>query len=311
MVKRYDNKTRPKPKQRPPEFGGKPRVDRVMQSRADVPLAKPERKPAPKGTQGPHGPRPQTHWDVVADSYDQLVGDRGSEYHQKVVLPGVRRLLEISPGKKILDVACGQGVVTRALFEKGAQVVGIDAARKLLSLAEQRSDPSIRYIPGDVRDLPTTPGIEEGAYGGVSVVLAIQDIHPLPPLFEGLSYVLKPGGHVVIVMMHPAFRGPKATSWGWEGHDVQFRRVDRYLIPRKEPIVSHPGQKTGEYTWSFHRPIETYINGLAKVGLLTDRLEEWASHKVSGPGPRAKAENTAREEIPMFMAIRAVKIPTP
>ena len=35
--------------------------------------------------------------------------------------------------------------------------------------------------------------------------------------------------------------------------------------------------------------------------------EEGPSHKTSQPGPRAAAENTARKEIPMFMAIRAVK----
>ena len=37
-------------------------------------------------------------------------------------------------------------------------------------------------------------------------------------------------------------------------------------------------------------------------------LEEWASHKNSEPGARAAAENTARKEIPMFMAIRGVRV---
>jgi hypothetical protein len=42
--------------------------------------------------------------------------------------------------------------------------------------------------------------------------------------------------------------------------------------------------------------------------LLIDALEEWPSHKTSTSGPRAAAENTARKEIPMFLALRAVKI---
>jgi hypothetical protein len=37
-------------------------------------------------------------------------------------------------------------------------------------------------------------------------------------------------------------------------------------------------------------------------------MEEWPSHKTSTSGPRAAAENTARKEIPMFMAIRAVRV---
>jgi hypothetical protein len=42
-------------------------------------------------------------------------------------------------------------------------------------------------------------------------------------------------------------------------------------------------------------------------------MEEWPSHKTSTSGPRAAAENVARKEIPMFLAIRALKLlaPTP
>jgi hypothetical protein len=109
-------------------------------------------------------------------------------------------------------------------------------------------------------------------------------------------------------MMHPAFRGPKETRWGWdEAERAQFRRVDRYLLPRKSPIVTHPGKSADVYTWTFHRPIGAYVKALRNAGLLVDALEEWPSHKTSGPGPRAAAENQARKEIPMFLAVRAVK----
>jgi hypothetical protein len=42
-----------------------------------------------------------------------------------------------------------------------------------------------------------------------------------------------------------------------------------------------------------------------------DALEEWPSHKTSTSGPRAPAENVARKEIPMFLAVRAVKVMPP
>jgi hypothetical protein len=110
-------------------------------------------------------------------------------------------------------------------------------------------------------------------------------------------------------MMHPAFRSPKETSWGWDEKEaVQYRRVDKYLLPRKHPIVTHPGKKTGEYTWTFHKPLQDYVHALAQAGLYVNALEEWPSHKTSTSGPRAAAENTARKEIPMFLAIRAVKV---
>ena len=45
----------------------------------------------------------------MAEWYDRLVGDEGSEYHREVVLPGVVRLLALPRGASVVDVACGQG----------------------------------------------------------------------------------------------------------------------------------------------------------------------------------------------------------
>jgi ubiquinone/menaquinone biosynthesis C-methylase UbiE len=281
-MKRYDPTTRPKPKPRPTE-----------RPNAKAPLRAP------------------TDWNGVADWYDMLVGDEGSEYHREVVLPGVLRVLRIGPGERVLDVACGQGVLCRLLHEKKAQVVGVDSATKLIELARRRSEPGITYLRGDARQLKETPGLAAGSFDAATSVLAIQNIDPIGPVFEGVSWSLRAGGRFLIVMSHPVFRSPKATSWGWEGMEVQYRRVDRYLLPRREPIVAHPGRKDNQYTWTFHRPIQTYVRELAKVGLLVNAIEEWPSqwpsHKRSQPGPRARAENAARSEIPMFMAIRAIK----
>src|SRR5688572_25162258 len=93
----------------------------------------------------------QTDWNNVAKWYDDLVGEGGSEYHREVVLPGVMRLLAPQPGEKILDIACGQGVLARLLHERGASVTGIDASRALVAAARERSDPSIRFEVGDAR----------------------------------------------------------------------------------------------------------------------------------------------------------------
>ncbi len=134
-------------------------------------------------------------------------------------------------------------------------------------------------------------------------------MHPIRPVFESIRRVLRPWGRLVIVMMHPAFRGPKETSWGWDDEaKVQYRRVDRYLVPRKTPIVAHPGSAPGVYTWSFHKPLELYFKALRQAGMLVDALEEWPSHKTSDSGPRAPAENVARKEIPMFLALRALRV---
>lgn len=245
-----------------------------------------------------------TDWSDVASWYDALVGEAGSEYHRHVVLPGVLRLLDARPEQKVLDVACGEGVLCRLLSEKGVQTTGVDAARDLIASARKKGPGDYRV--GDARDLAALP---EAAFDAAACVLAIQNIHPIRPVFDSVARCLKPLGRFVVVMMHPAFRGAKESHWGWDAEaKVQYRRVDRYLIPRKSPIVAHPGQKESEYTWTFHKPIEAYVKAARQAGLLIDALEEWPSHKTSGPGPRQAAENQSRKEIPMFLAIRCVKV---
>ncbi|MFT3788029.1 MAG: class I SAM-dependent methyltransferase [Tepidisphaeraceae bacterium] len=242
----------------------------------------------------------------MADWYDDLVGSEGSEYHREVVLPGTLRLLGDVAGKAVLDVACGQGVLCRQLHERKATVVGVDGAAPLIDAARKHGPAEIKYLVGDARELLSLRALEHGSFDAVTCLLAIQNIHPIAPVFSAVSKLLKPGGRFILVMMHPHFRGPKETHWGWEPDgSVQYRRVDRYLVPRKSPIVTSPGKRDGRYTWTFHKPLEEYVKNLARADLWIDALEEWPSHKTSQPGPRAAAENTARKEIPLFMAIRS------
>jgi hypothetical protein len=109
-------------------------------------------------------------------------------------------------------------------------------------------------------------------------------------------------------MNHPAFRVMKKSSWGWdEEKKIQYRRVEEYLSESKERIQMHPGDRPKEYTISFHRPLQYYFKSLNKSGFSVDKLEEWNSHKKSQPGPRAKAEDRARKEIPIFLFLEARK----
>jgi ubiquinone/menaquinone biosynthesis C-methylase UbiE len=251
-------------------------------------------------------PAIQTDWDDFAQWYDQLVGPAGSEYQQRIIIPGVLRLLGSTAGAAVVDVACGQGVLCRALAARGVEATGVDASRKLIDIAKGHGPPGIRYHVGDAQNLSFLP---PGRFDGAACALAIQNIAAPAAVFTTVATVLKPLGRFVLVMMHPCFRGAKDTAWGWdEKAGVQYRRIDRYLLPRKTPIVMHPGADPKQYTWTFHRPLESYVKWLRNAGLLIDAMEEWPGHKTS-TGARAAAENTARKEIPLFLAVRAIKSP--
>lgn len=250
-------------------------------------------------------------WDHVAAWYDELIDRRRSDHHDEVIHPGAARLLGAEPGVRILDVACGQGELARVLAQKGADVVGVDASPALIEMARERSPERLEFAIADAR---TLEGIEPASFDGAACVLALMNIDPIEPMLARLNEVLRPGGRAVFVVMHPAFRVPKASGWAWgehEGQTVQRRLIERYLTPSAAPIVMNPGGASkGERTittTSHHRPIGAIVAAIAGAGLVVDAMEEWASSRVSEPGPRADAENTARAEIPMFLAIRAIK----
>src|SRR5471030_1333159 len=81
------------------------------------------------------------------DAYETFMG-RWSEQLARPFLS----FADIAPGGRVLDVACGTGVLTKALAETGAQVIGIDASEEYLAGARRhRPHPNIAYEQGDIR----------------------------------------------------------------------------------------------------------------------------------------------------------------
>lgn len=240
--------------------------------------------------------------------YDAVVGEGGSQYQEQLIFPGALRLLSLKRGEQLLDVACGQGAFVRLTAQAGAAVTGVDLSPELIRLAKERSKAvAARFMVGDARSLGER--LKGVTFDAAVCLLAIQNMEPIEPVCAGLSVLLKPRGRLVLVLNHPAFRIPRQSEWGWdEARKIAYRRVDRYLSPLEIPIQTHPGSRPGMTTWSFHRPLQSYVMALTEAGFVINALEEWASQRTSQPGPRARAENRARAEFPLFLALRAVKL---
>jgi SAM-dependent methyltransferase len=69
----------------------------------------------------------------------------------------ILRKLEVGPGTRLLDVACGSGYAARLAALKGAEVAGIDAAAPLIEIARLRS-PESDFRVGDMFALPFNDG---------------------------------------------------------------------------------------------------------------------------------------------------------
>lgn len=254
-----------------------------------------------------------TSWNKVANWYDELLKNDDS-YQAKVVLPNLLRFLNIKKGEKIFDLACGQGYFSNVFAHEGAEVVASDLSKNLIETAKKNYNPVSFGQNGGTISFYVAPAhraqfLKDNSIETIVVVLAIQNIENVNDVFVECKRVLKKNGRMILVINHPSFRIPQASDWFF-ANGIQSRIINKYMSESKIYIDMTPGEKNPKKkikTISFHRPLQYYVKLLSKNNFVITRLEEWISHKQSGVGPRQKAEDQARKEIPMFMCLEVSK----
>lgn len=246
----------------------------------------------------------KTSWGNEAEWYaDHLEG--GDTYHAKVILPNLLRIITPAKGLSVMEIGCGEGFFARAFAKEGAAVIASDIGKELIAVAKEKAG-GPQYHVSPAEDLTWVKAKSQDV---VVAVLTLQNMERIEPVFKEVARVLTHSGRFIFVINHPAFRIPKASAWGFDAEEMtQYRRLDAYLSARREKIDMHPGKSTARsVTYSFHRSLQDYMKALRASGFVITRLEEWISHKTSEPGPRAKAENIARKEFPLFMALEVMR----
>lgn len=249
----------------------------------------------------------KTSWEGDSKWYKESTSGSGNYFHEHVVIPGARKLLELNAKSKLLDLGCGSGVLGRAI-SKEVTYIGIDVAPSLIEQAAREDHGALHtYMVADV----SRPLQIETDFTHAALILSLQNMKDPFSVFQNAAAHLVPGGIMVMVLNHPCFRIPRQSSWGIdEINKLQYRRINRYLSPLEIPITMHPGKQNSTVTWSYHFPLSDYAAMLKTNGFVIDTIEEWASDRKSA-GSSAKMENRTRREIPLFLAIRTIKYRSP
>lgn len=105
--------------------------------------------------------------------------------------------LDIS-NKKVLDVGCGGGILSEALYEKGADVTGIDAAGPGINIAKihaEQNNKTITYYENTAEEL------YEKCKKNYDVVTCLEVLEHVPDpamLVSTCLKLLKPNGHLFL-----------------------------------------------------------------------------------------------------------------
>ena len=75
----------------------------------------------------------------------------------------------------------------------------------------------------------------------MSFLLSVQDMDPLEAVIGEAARALRPGGRLVLFMVHPCFRVPRQSGWGYDpARKLPVRRIDRYLTRWPCPWARRP-----------------------------------------------------------------------
>ena len=148
-----------------------------------------------------HASRVREMFATIAGRYDllnHLLSARVDSRWRRVVVEKLFRNLG-SGSLKILDVACGTGDLSLALFETGgARVFGADFCRPMLEVAARKvatCQPAIPLIEGDALHLPFV----DGAFDAVTIGFGLRNLANVQAGLNELFRVLKPGGRVAVL----------------------------------------------------------------------------------------------------------------
>jgi SAM-dependent methyltransferase len=207
-------------------------------------------------------------WEPQAAAWAALTRSGWNPYERW--LPPFLELVP-APGRRTLDVGCGEGTVARALTALGHAVVGLDVSPRLVALARD-AVPDAEFVAGDATALP----FEDGAFDLVLAVNVLMNVEDLDAGVAEAARVLGPGGRLCVSIVHPVF------SAG-----------DAYLEPR---VYEERHERDGVtlVLRNAHRPLEAYSRALEHAGFLVEALRE----------PRLDGRFALT---PMFLFLRAVK----
>lgn len=144
-------------------------------------------------------------WKTFFDQdYLNLWGQMFSEEDNRKQAGDLWSMLDLEPGRRIMDAPCGWGRLSRPLACLGADVLGVDQSDTLLALAEgQRGDlppDRLRYLRHDLRTpLPETGfDVACNIFSSFGYGTEEDDV----AIFRTLRDSVRPGGRVVVETNH-------------------------------------------------------------------------------------------------------------
>lgn len=254
--------------------------------------------------------RNKTSFEHIANLWDTKIGDTlahkplsNKSGSMKITVDAVLGMVGTIKRKRLYEIACGNGFLSRYVVERGArEMYASDASTQLIHLAQtQYPTKGISY---SVRSATDFKGIPKNYFDAVVIHQGIFYIDDLDKLLRGVCGALKKGGVFVFTLIHPLYYVAQADIGELGNLKEALEKYDHYLKDRlvkveKKWDVNGKGEDVAY--WQYKRPLSSYVNACGKNGLFVSEIYEPATRI----GKKGKIH---RSGIPSSLIIKAVKM---
>jgi SAM-dependent methyltransferase len=202
----------------------------------------------------------EARYDEVAEWYDaEFATTELGVSAQRVVL----RLLGDGPGR-LLDIGCGGGVHAVAFAERGWTATGIDVSGAQLELARARG---VEVLEADATALP----FEDTSFDAAVSMFTHTDVDDFPAVTREIARVLRSGGPLVYLGVHPCFVGPHAFVHDRDVPELYPGYRDTSYRSEAPGIW---GEGLRSKVGASHLPLGLFLDAFLEAGLVLERFEE-------------------------------------
>jgi ubiquinone/menaquinone biosynthesis C-methylase UbiE len=154
-----------------------------------------------------------------------------------IFAPGAEYLVELAelgPEERVLDVACGTGIVARSAAPRvgsGGKVVGLDINEGMLEVARKVSSeirPAIEWQQGDAGDMP----LPDRAFDVVFCQQGLQFFLDRPAALGEMHRVLVPNGRLALSLLRSTEYNP--------GYRLLAEALERHAGPNAGAMMRSP-----------------------------------------------------------------------